>query len=73
MKYNKLADTLQRVQKSLSQQQQALSHLVKRVNNLSDRRDKREEKKRKARTEGRSGPNQDIRVPKGRDKGNVTG
>ena len=46
---------------------------MKRVNNLSDRRDKREDKRKKARTEGKSGPNQDIRVHKGRDKGNVTG
>ena len=71
-KYNKLAETLMRVQRLLSEQQMHLSLLVKRVNNLSDKRDKRQEKKNKAKAEGKSGPNQDIRVHRGKDKGNVT-
>ena len=71
-KYNKLAETLMRVQRLLSEQQMHLSLLVKRVNNLSDKRDKRQEKKNKAKVEGKSGPNQDIRVHRGKDKGNVT-
>ena len=61
-KYNKLAETFQRIQKQLAQQQQALSNLVKRVNNLSDKRDKREDRKKK----GKTGPDADIQLkPKG--------
>ena len=42
-KFRMLMSNFDRIQKQLSQQQQALSHLVKRVNNLIEHRDKREE------------------------------
>jgi hypothetical protein len=41
-KFDKLIKHFDRIQKQLSQQQQALSFLVKKVNNLIERRDKKE-------------------------------
>lgn len=42
-KFRHLMQNFDRIQKQLSQQQQALSHLVKRVNNLIEHRERREE------------------------------
>ena len=41
-KFRMLMSNFDRIQKQLSQQQQALSHLVKRVNNLIEHREVRE-------------------------------
>lgn len=43
-KFDKLMLNFDRIQKQLSQQQQALSFLLKRVNNLIERREKNEKK-----------------------------
>lgn len=62
-KFDKLMGYFDRCQKQLSQQQQAMSHLVKRVNNLIERREKKEKAIQDRATGGAEVKNRNILQP----------
>ena len=63
-KFDKLMGNFDRIQRQLTQQQQAISHIVKRVNNLTERREGKEERFRKRQEDKMNG----ISSTKGKSK-----